>query len=131
MYPVTATIGATPYLTEITSESGVAFIADEPVSMGGGNTGPSPSELLNAALAACTDITLRMYAERKKWNLTSVKTTVSYERDSKANTTTMKREIILSGDLTAEQRQRLLDIANRCPIHEVLKNPVTIETTAE
>ena len=129
MYIITATIGAAPYQTEITSATGNTLIADEPQSAGGNDTGFSPSELLNSALAACTDITLRMYAERKKWNLTSVKTTVSYERDTNAKTTAMKREITMTGDLTEEQRQRLLDIANRCPIHEVLSNPVSIETS--
>jgi len=126
---VTATIGTVPYQTGITSATGNTLTADEPQSSGGNDTGFSPSELLNSALAACTDITLRMYAERKKWNLVSVKTTVSYERDTKANTTSMKREITLTGDLTTEQRQRLLDIANRCPIHEVLNNPISIDTS--
>jgi putative redox protein len=130
MNSVTATIETTDYNTLILSPAGNTIIADEPDEAGGQNAGFTPSELLNAALAACTDITLRMYARRKKWDLATVKTTVSYTHDTITNTTAIKREIILTGNLTEDQRQRLMLIANRCPLHEVLNNPISIDTIA-
>ena len=129
MNQVTASIGLVNYRTELISTAGKnQIIADEGNDAGGQNAGFTPSELLNAALAACTDITLRMYAERKKWNLQSVTTIVSFHHDSASNTSAVKREISITGNLTPEQKQRLLDVANKCPLHEVLNNPIAIDT---
>ena len=81
-----------------------------------------------ASLAACTCITLRMYAERKKWNLMEVKTRVTLIGNAEKNITNIKREIELIGDLSHEQRERLLYVANHCPVHKILSNPIEIET---
>ena len=90
--------------------------------------GFEPKELLASSLAACTSITLRMYANRKGWNLTDVKVEVSFETDSVVNKFKIVRNIQLFGDLDANQKARLLIIANKCPIHKILTNPIEITT---
>ena len=104
------------------------MIGDEPTINGGSDLGFSPSELLCSALATCTCVTLRMYADKKQWNLKEVKTNVSFTRNVEKNTTSIGREIELHGDLTEEQRERLLAIANQCFMHKLLMNPIEIET---
>ncbi len=103
------------------------LIADEPEAEGGEDLGPSPFEYLGAALAACTAITLRMYAQRKAWPLENAEVDVSIERNK--DVTTILRTIHLVGELTEEQRQRLLEIADRCPVHRTLKGKIEIQTT--
>lgn len=123
---VTAVIGQDHYRTELFA-SGKTIIADEPEDVGGTNLGPAPGEFLMISLASCTAITLRMYADRKKWAVTKIKVEVATERLD--NKTFFKREIILEGNLEADQRQRLLQIANACPVHKMLTNPIAINTT--
>ena len=105
------------------------LIADEPLKVGGEDLGFAPEELLCSALAACTNATLRMYADRKGWPLTGVRTKVDFERDTERNISRLTREVELFGDLNVEQRQRLLAIANACPMHKTLSNPISIETS--
>ena len=105
------------------------IIGDEPITNGGGDLGFSPSDLLCSALATCTCVTLRMYADRKQWKLTEVKAHISFTRNNEKNISNIKREIELSGDLSAEQRERLLEIANQCFIHKTLTHPIEIETS--
>jgi putative redox protein len=116
-----------------------ALRADEPVTSGGTDTGPDPYALLLAALGACTSMTLRMYATRKGWPLTGITVRLSqskiYARDcadcetkGDARIDRIEREIELSGDLSAEQRARLIEIAERCPVHRSLADPKTIVT---
>ena len=124
---ITATIGNRNYETVIQSESN-AILADEPVSSGGTNKGFSPHELLSSALASCTCITLRMYADRKKWNLDNVISSVTITNDAKQNILTIHLKIELIGKLSAAERGRLFEIAKHCPIHKVLINSITIET---
>lgn len=106
------------------------LIADEPESMGGNDAGPAPFDYLLAGLGACTSMTLRMYAELKKLPLDSVSVTLTHEKldvdGSKQDRIT--RRITLNGDLTPEQRQRMLEIANRCPVHRTLTGNLHIES---
>jgi putative redox protein len=120
-----ATIGKDHYRTEIITGA-KTVVADEPEELGGTNTGPAPGEFLLVALASCTAITLRMYADRKNWDVTKIVVEVNFEKIE--NKTIFKREIELTGDLTEEQRTRLLQIANACPVHKTLTNPIEIQT---
>ena len=128
MATVTAHIGTAHYATTLRTAQH-QLIADEPPEHGGGDTGFSPSELLAASLAACTSITLRMYADRKQWTLESAEVEVTVERDAAAKSTVFTRKIQLLGALDDEQRHRLLDIANKCPIHQTLTQSITINTS--
>lgn len=128
MSTVTAHIGQAHYATTLRTAHH-QITADEPQDLGGSDTGFAPSELLAASLAACTSITLRMYADRKQWPLEGVEVEVVVERDAAAKSTVFTRKIQLIGTLDDEQQQRLLSIANKCPIHETLTQSITIHTS--
>jgi putative redox protein len=102
------------------------WLADEPASIGGGDRAPTPVSLLLSSLGACTSITLKMYAQRKGWPLTDVHVTLTL--DKPATGTLIDRKIVLVGDLTDEQRERLLQIANACPVHKILTGQISINT---
>ncbi len=112
------------------------LLADEPESYGGSNMGLSPYGLLSAALGACTSMTLRMYARRKGWPLEHVKVDVTHDKvhgqDAGAQTGAkidrFRRSITVEGDLDADQRRRLLQIADKCPVHRTLERANEIET---
>jgi len=135
---VTVRIGKRGYTSEIAA-SGHDLLADEPAAAGGDDKGPSPYNLLLSALGACTVMTLRMYADRKGWSLTGARVELSHERkhardcedcDSvEGMITRIRRELTLEGDLTDEQRARLLEIANKCPVHRTLAGEVKIDTS--
>ena len=107
-----------------------AFVADEPEADGGDELGPSPYELLLWALGSCTAMTLLMYARRKGWDLAEISVHLTHDRvhaedsaDAEGGTgkvEVIQRDISLRGQLSAEQRQRLLEIAARCPVHKTL-----------
>ncbi len=115
------------------------WIADEPKSMGGSDSGPGPYDLLLAALGACKSMTLRMYADRKDWPLESVEVRLTHEkihardcRDCESETGKIDRiqiELELTGDLSDEQRRRLLEISERCPVHRTLVTETRIDST--
>lgn len=96
--------------------------------LGGADEGPSPHELVEAALAACTIITVQMYANRKQMKLESTNVTVKIESESK-EASTISRQIEFVGDLTQEEKGKLLEIANKCPIHKLLESKITVATT--
>lgn len=128
MKTITAQIGKDHYSTQLRSESGNIVVSDEPATSGGTDAGFSPEELLASALGACTCITVRMYADRKGWPLASIEVKVTFDRKNDINITDLHRDIIFHGELTEEQTNRLLIIANKCPIHEVLSHPIHIDT---
>lgn len=129
MAKVSSSIKNEPYKIEIKSPTGNVVVADEPVDKGGKDLGFSPKELLAAALAACTSATVRMYADRKEWPLHEVKIDVDLERDDATNKTVIARKIQFIGSLNEDQKKRLLAVANACPVHKILSNPVEITTT--
>lgn len=111
--------------------SGGHFIySDEPEEVGGTDEGMSPAALLLASLGSCTAITIRMYADRKKFNLDAIKIDLAIcKEEEMSNATTISRKIEFFGELTEEERKRLMIIADKCPIHKILTNPIKIETT--
>ena len=127
MSKITAHTGNELYKTEIRSETNF-IVSDEPESSGGKDLGFSPKELLAASLASCTGITLRMYANRKGWDLTDIKVEITFDTDSVDNKLKIIRNIILSGSLDDSQKARLLNIADKCPIHKIITNPIEITT---
>ena len=129
--------GAEGYYTEV-SAGGHPLVVDEPVSYGGTDLGPSPYQLLSASLGSCTSLTLRMYADRKEWPLESVTVRLKHEKihakdceDCKSENgkvDVIDREIELEGKLSPEQRQRLLEIADKCPVHKTLHSEIKVRT---
>ena len=102
------------------------FLSDAEVSKGGSGTGPSPHEYLGAALAACTSMTLKMFASRKAMSLENAIVIVDIERVDDVEKFT--RDIQLIGNLSAEEKERLIEIANKCPIHKALAGQIQIKT---
>ena len=127
----------THYQTEILA-GGHEMTADEPAALGGGDTGPTPYDYLVAALGACTSITLRMYADRKGWPLQAVRVRLDHEKvhardcgsceTEQGRVDRIDREVELIGPLDPQQRQRLLEIASRCPVHRTLESEVVVDT---
>lgn len=123
---IEATIGKGHYKT-VVSNGKLQLPADEPLISGGTEEGFSPTELLYSALATCTCITLRMYADRKQWPLESIKVILSQERAAEEKGgILLEQSIELSGDLTDEQRDRLLEISKHCPVHQLLAQPIHV-----
>jgi putative redox protein len=118
--------GQGPY-TQNVSTPRHRLTADEPAESGGSDLGPAPYDLLLAALGACTSMTLRMYASRKKWDLKHVAVRLTHKKEAgadNAKTDIITRTITLEGNLDEAQRLRLLDIANKCPLHRTLTDAV-------
>jgi len=126
------------FLQDINSGPDHHALADEPVAYGGTNKGMSPYGYLSSGLGACTSMTIRMYARRKNWPLSHVRVDVCHDKvhaqdaddATGARADTFTRVVYLEGDLNAEQRQRLLEIADRCPVHRTLERTSKIETRA-
>jgi putative redox protein len=120
--------GESGYAQQV-STSAHNFASDEPVKRGGTNTGPSPFELMLASLGACTAITLRMYSERKQWNLGAIQVALRLLKDGEDQR--IERTIATTGTLDAEQKARLLEIADKTPVTRALASGVPIQTTLE
>ncbi|PKO99366.1 MAG: osmotically inducible protein C [Bacteroidetes bacterium HGW-Bacteroidetes-2] len=114
------------------------MVADEPIEYGGTGFGPSPYEFLSAGLAACTAMTIQMYAKQKKWEIDEVQVKIKYDKQhaidcenceyQEAKIDTFSREIHLKGSLDTKQRDRILEIADKCPVHKTLHNKVQVLT---
>ncbi|MEM7595000.1 MAG: OsmC family protein [Cyanobacteria bacterium P01_A01_bin.83] len=114
------------YQQDITINDKFQLIADEPLDLGGDDAGATPVELLIAALGSCKAITLRMYAERKGWDLTGVEVNLTHQKSDRQYH--IVANLKLKGNLTEDQRQRLLKIADKCPVHKLLKAEAQIKT---
>ena len=111
------------------SAGGAHFLADEPPEVGGLGSGPTPYDLLAAGLGACTAMTLRMYARHKKIPLDKVAVTVGHARRAGAEPSDLfTRRLLLTGELTDQQRQRMTEIADKCPVHRTLERGAAVET---
>jgi putative redox protein len=118
--------------------AGHRLLGDEPVEAGGTDIGPSPYDYLLAALGSCTSMTIALYARRKQWPLENIKVTLRHAKihasdcadceTRKGMLDRIQRDIELSGPLAQEQRARLLEIANKCPVHRTLTSEISIQT---
>ncbi len=107
------------------------LVADEPKDEGGEDQGPSPQELLAASLASCTAITMEMYAKRKGWELGDVAVHVDYEPAQRGSPTRFRMTVDLPKELPEDQRERLMQIGAKCPVHRVLEGEVMFEENVE
>jgi len=130
--------GTAKFTTEIRTRDH-SLVADEPLEKGGRNEGPTAYDMLLAALGSCTSITLRMYSAHKGWDLGDITVRLRHDKihaeDCKdcekatGRIDRIEREIDFTGDLSEEQRRRLLYIADRCPVHKTLRGPIVINTS--
>ena len=129
-HAVTALLGETPYVVTL-SDGTHEWFGDEPPEAGGGGRGPTPHQLVLSGLGACTAITLRMYADRKGWPLHGVTVELELNPDGApaAGVAEIRRRITLHGDMTSEQRERLLQVANACPVNRTLGGEIRTTTT--
>lgn len=127
MAHATGRIGTDKYRTGIATGHH-ALVADEGPDLGGKDAGPAPYDLLISALAACTVITLRMYADRKQWPVTAVHADIHFRRDD-AKVESIDRVLRIEGSVDAEQKKRMADIAERTPVTLTLKRSLEIRTT--
>ena len=135
---VSVRIGAKGYTADVRA-AGHDFKADEPTSLGGADEGPDPYALLLSSLGACKAMTMRMYADRKKWPLTGAAVHLRHSRvhatdcdDCETKEGKIDRiecRIELRGDLTDEQSKRIIEIADRCPVHRTITSEIDIVTT--
>jgi len=128
--PIKGSIGTLKYYCTIIWRNGT-LVMDEPTTISGGDKGPDPYSTLLASLAGCTLSTLRMYIDRKGWNIPEIHVTLNMTQDTSAElVTNITRDIVFGGEITAEQKERLLLIASKCPVSKILENKIIINTTA-
>jgi len=126
-----ASIGLEPYTTRV-SMRGHVITGDETHEKGGKDMGPTPTELVLSGLAVCTAYTLKMYADRKEWPVERINVHISIHTDKHPDgtqTAHMERTIQFEGLLTDEQKERMMQIAEKCPIHKLLTNEIEISTS--
>ena len=126
---IQATIGRETYTSRLTMR-GHTLLGDEPIENGGKDAGPTPTELVLSGLASCTVSTLRMYADKKGWNVDRIKVDLSIltVKTETGQSAQIESVIAITGDVTEEQKQRMLDIARKCPVHKLLTNPIRIDS---
>lgn len=122
-----AVIKLEKYATKISTKNH-ELIVDEPLEMGGRNLGMNPSELMCSSLASCTAITLRMYTNRKEWSIGEIQVEVVLDNEDRDNAIFI-RKIYVKGKLDETQMKRVLQIANKCPMHKILSKSNQIDTT--
>ena len=110
---------------------GHRLTADEPEDRGGEDGGPSPQELLAGSLASCTAITIEMYAKRKGWDIGDIEVDVDYEPAQRGSPTKFRMEVRLPKELPEDQRERLMQIAAKCPVHRTLEGEVMFDEKVE
>jgi putative redox protein len=125
-------IGREAYRSNLTMR-GHTIYGDEPVENGGKDSGPTPTELVLSGLASCTVATLRMYADKKGWlvDKIEVELRIHTTKTEIGQSAEIESIIGITGDVTAEQKQRMLDIARKCPVHKLLSNPIQITSILE
>lgn len=130
VYEVSGSIGTDLYYCTIHWRNGNLFM-DEPENLGGKDRGPDPMSTLLASLAGCTLSTLRMYIDRKKWNVSKITVNLKMNREEKEGKvfTTIDRKIGFEGEISSEDRERLVVIATKCPVSKVLEGEVKIPTS--
>lgn len=124
------TVKKTGKLSVTVSNERHSLISDVAEAMGGEDSGFNPHELIEAALAACTTLTIELYAKRKNWDVSEMKVDVKIVKESK-EASTLERVITFGPQNSAEERERILEIANKCPIHQLLMSQITIETKVQ
>jgi putative redox protein len=107
------------------------LLADEPEENGGEDAGPSPQELLAASLASCTAITMEMYADRKGWAIGELEVNVNYEPAQRGSPTKFEMQVRMAKELPEEQREKLMQIAAKCPVHRTLEGEVMFDESVE
>jgi putative redox protein len=124
--PVTVRLGSDKYRTQISARQHTLW-ADEPGELGGADTGVTPYELLLSAVGSCKAINARMYAERKGWKLDSVRVDLVHERpEGRGGSELIRAELTFEGDLDDEQRERLLAIAEKCPVQKTITGELSV-----
>ncbi len=125
---ITGKIGTQKYLCTISWRNG-KLVMDEPKNIGGNDLGPDPYSTFLSSLAGCTLSTLRMYIDRKGWDIPEINISLNFsQKQNDELETTISRAISFSNEITTEQKERLLLIAEKCPISKLLKNKITINT---
>jgi putative redox protein len=126
---ITGTIGTQKYLCTISWRNG-KLLMDEPESVGGKDLGPDPFSTFLASLAGCTLSTLRMYIDRKAWDIPEINISLNLTQENEGElVTTISRTITFTKEISAEQKERLLFIAEKCPISKILKNTINLKTS--
>lgn len=127
---IIGSIGIEKYICKVIWRNGILVI-DEPVNIGGKDTGPDPYTTLLASLAGCTLSTLRMYIDRKGWDIPEFSVQLNMHQETENGfSTIIKRDIQFPGTVSEEQKERLLYIATKCPVSKILENTITIKTSA-
>lgn len=126
---INAHLGNADFLMSLRNDNHL-WQADEPLEIGGTNQAPNPYELFLSSLSACSAITMRMYAKRKEWPLEGVDVNCHLVKDDPGSPYRIVRKIHLSGPLSDEQKSRLIQIADLCPVHKMVSGGTNIQTTA-